>query len=250
MMKSSSFNGILLAIFAITTLAAVPAQAVMIDLTSAGSSGSVNGAIFQQIAPQPTGTGYIDSFVRIQNKGTEKGFNTDGAPQYDTMGGAFTHSIRVADVPLVTVGGVNYRQFMLDINETKTDTGRYLSLDSLKISEATTGNLTSNLGKQLYSLDKASADNFIKLDYALNNGSGSGDMAFLLADSLFTNDQMYVYLFSEFGLNYGCDAGFEEWATQQSGCPSLVPEPTTLALVAAGFGLAGLTRRRRIAKQA
>ena len=52
-------------------------SAATCDLTTAGSSCTVNGAIFQQIDPQSTGTGVINSFVEI-------GGNTDTVSAYNT----------------------------------------------------------------------------------------------------------------------------------------------------------------------
>ena len=60
-----------------------------IDLTTAGASAELdNGAIVQQTDAQPTGTGFIQSFVRIQGAasggGSQEGYNTDGRPlQFD-----------------------------------------------------------------------------------------------------------------------------------------------------------------------
>src|SRR5262245_29368945 len=51
----------------------------VVDLTSKGATGTVNGAIFTQIDPQSTGSGVIDPFVRINPGGSdncEQGFNT------------------------------------------------------------------------------------------------------------------------------------------------------------------------------
>src|SRR5262245_30513946 len=72
-----------LALFAVTALAS-PLRADMLDLTTAGASGFINGAFFQQTGPQPTGTGAIQSFVRIQRNVSEQGYNTDYRPvQFD-----------------------------------------------------------------------------------------------------------------------------------------------------------------------
>src|SRR3989442_1746946 len=65
-----------------------PAVATTVDLTTAGSSGTLNGALFQQTDPIPTGTGVIDSFVRVSaaNQDIEQGYNTDGRPvAYDEI---------------------------------------------------------------------------------------------------------------------------------------------------------------------
>src|SRR4051794_20442218 len=56
---------------------------VPIDLTTAGAHGSVGGVIFQQGDVQPSGSGVIDSFVRIHalgGGGQEQGYNTSARP--------------------------------------------------------------------------------------------------------------------------------------------------------------------------
>ena len=58
-----------------------------LDLTTAGASGTIGGAIFQQGDTQPAGSGVIHSFVRIHGLGNvfqEQGYNTDARPlQFD-----------------------------------------------------------------------------------------------------------------------------------------------------------------------
>src|SRR6266567_4097642 len=83
----------------------------VLDLTTAGSSGTRNGALFETNTVQPTGSGVIHSFVRISsNDAVEQGYNTDGRPlQYDENNSAtFTRSLPVADLQIVTKGGVDY----------------------------------------------------------------------------------------------------------------------------------------------
>jgi len=43
-------------------------------------SGSINGALFDFTTAQPTGTGIIQPFLRVQADGVEQGYNTSGAP--------------------------------------------------------------------------------------------------------------------------------------------------------------------------
>jgi len=228
-------------------------SAETIELTSVGSSGTINGALFQQASPQPTGTGVIDSFVRIQNKGIEQGYNTSARPvQFDEKTDPnFTRPLLLSDVPVVNINGTNYRQFLLDVNETKNDTGRFLSLDQLQIFQANTGNLNNypNLGNKIYDLD-AGGDHSILLDYSLNSGSGSGDMFAYIPDSLFDPNFSNVYLYSQFGSNPNAraDAGFEEWATLQGeSTPPVneVPAPATLVFAAVGCGLGLIGRAVR-----
>ena len=58
----------------------VGAAVITHNLTAPGSGAVIDGAIFQQSAGQPAGSGFIDSFLRVQMKGYEEGFNTDARP--------------------------------------------------------------------------------------------------------------------------------------------------------------------------
>lgn len=198
----------------------VPSAAPAVDLTTAGAIGEVNGAIFRQFSPQPTGTGYIDSFVRLQAKGagtqSQQGFNTDARPlQFDENSSPqFTRSLLLSNVPLVDIGGVKYREFLLDINQKASQP--YLSLDQLRLYTGGAGNLSQLPGAAVYDLD-AGCDHWVKLNSQLSHGSGSGDMLFYVRDDAFAHGGAYVYLYSKFGENFMANAGFEEWATGHAG---------------------------------
>jgi hypothetical protein len=237
-----------------TPLLARLAEAAVCDLTTAGSACSVQPGVdlFLQADPQPTGTGVIDSFVRIQDRGTEHGYNTDGRPvPFDEKTDPnFTRSLLLSEVPIVTISGVQYREFGLDINEQSSGSNRFLSLDELKIFLSPSGNMTTTdvdaptpLGTLIYDLD-ATGDHWIKLDYSLGSGSGSGDMFAYINSALFTGPNQNVTLYSQFGVNFASGAGFEEWWVRegQAGGQPPIPEPTTLLLV--GSGLAGLAAGR------
>jgi hypothetical protein len=218
----------------------------MLDLTTVGSSGIINGAEFRQFDPNnATGTGLIDSFVRVQANGTEKGYNTDGAidTDMDTKVGIWTHSLQLSQIPTVTFGSIVYREFLLDINESPGGGNEFISLDVLKIHIENTGDMvnysTIPFSAPVYDMGSG---NYIKLDTTLASGSGDGDMLAFIPSSLFgTDDTKYVYLYSEFGNNVPCEDGFEEWAVGADG--PIVPEPATLSLLALG-ALAMLCRRR------
>src|SRR5262245_57950460 len=55
-----------------------------LDLTARGAVGEINGALFRQYDARPTGTGVIDSFVRLQvpnaRTSIQQGYNTDARP--------------------------------------------------------------------------------------------------------------------------------------------------------------------------
>lgn len=200
-----------------------------LNLTTAGSFGEFNGAVFATGQTQPSGTGNFDSFVQIQHNGVEQGYNTDANAQYDEKNSHnHNHSILLAEVPIVigdgtngTVEGVAYREFRLDLNEAN---GGYISLDSLQIWQNEAGNLTNftagsgfagaHTNYLAYDLD-AGGDKWIALKDGA--GSGSSDYRILIPDSYFINDaaHRYVTLYSKFGVQSGWsgDGGFEEWGT-------------------------------------
>jgi hypothetical protein len=212
---------------------AVPSSTPDVSLTSRGASGTINGAIFSQTDIQPTGTGYIDSFLRVLAKGngtTEQGYNTDARPvQYNELTtGNFTRSIRLSDVPEVTINGYKYRAFLLDVNQNGKSPN--LSLDQLRIYLGNSGSLTGYDPKALklagltaiYDMDWF-ADHWVKLDCRLSTGSGSGDMYLYVPSCLFGNpaNNPYVYLYSKFGENTATNGGFEEWAVARTATSTL-----------------------------
>ncbi len=203
----------------VALLGATAALAADVDLTSAGASGSIGAGSFVQTDPQPTGTGVIDPFVRLDAMGQEQGFNTDHRPLKndlaDVKSGQWTHSVLVGALVPVDFNGVPSVRFLLDINQTGASS--LLSLDELQVYTATGPDLRSNAALFAQNLIyDMGAGNRVLLDYALNSGSGSGDMFFYLPASLFAGlGSQYLYLYSKFGASggaYASNDGFEEWA--------------------------------------
>lgn len=223
-----------------------------LDLSTVGSSGFINGALFEQDGNGSSGTGVIMSFVRISaNKAVEQGYNTDARPvEFDeNTSSTFTRSLLLSDVRIINKGGIDYREFRLDINQTG-GSGTLLSLDTIEIYLASAGNLTGYpaLGTKIFDLDGPTSDHWILLDAALSAGSGGGeDMLAFIPDSLFVGGT-YVYLYSKFGESessaYPNNDGFEEWSVLKPGTPP-VPAPGALLLVAIGSPLAIRLRRRQ-----
>jgi len=254
-----------MAAMSVFALSSARAEAVL-DLTG-GGSGTINGGFFATTSIQPTGSGVIDSFVRFsQGSGSKdivQGYNTDGAFQFDELGGAFTHSLLLEDVPIVTIGGIDYREFRLDINQTGTNTS--YNLNELQLFLGNAGNLTGasvdangtlSFGMNanlVYDID-AGQDSGILLNYTLEGGgSGKGDLVFRIADSAFTTAFAggafpYIYLYSKFGDPNANNDGYEEWFTVgEGGGITATPEPSSIALVLTGLFPIGLAvwRRRR-----
>ncbi|KKM13769.1 hypothetical protein LCGC14_1712880, partial [marine sediment metagenome] len=205
-----------------------------VDITSLDAVVALaDGVIVRQISPQATGTGVIETFVRIQNDGTEQGYNTDLRPlpggdpvQVDVnTSPEHTRSLLLSDVPLINIAGIPYREFRLDINEMNKSGFEFISLDEVQIFQGTAGDLVGyptfgGDATKVYDLD-ALADMWIMQDYSLNSGSGSGDMIFYVPDSVFIEPGDFVYLYSSFGAqttdpdglgrDWSTEDGFEEW---------------------------------------
>jgi hypothetical protein len=261
----------LLHIFACSPLGA----ATIVDLTSAGSSGVIGGAIYEQSPMQSTGTGTINTFVQVQAQGnntTQHGYNTTVNNTLDNGNSDnFNHAITLGEVPIVTKAGVNYREFFLDVNEADQGPamGRYISLDEVQIFVGGTPNsnvttftagVLDHDGTLVYRMDDG-MDNWVALDFQLNSGSGSGDMHLYVPNALFSGfaNTDTVVLYSAFGFqgvnppnglggnfvgDFGASSGFEEWAVRNV-VPTSVPEPGTIATLALGMIALGGHRARR-----
>jgi len=248
--------------------------AVSLNLTTQGTNPVVTGSvtandIFTRDSTQPAGSGVIRSFVRIStNDDIVQGYNTDSRPlQFDeNNSGNFTRSISLGDFSTVSRGGVDYRAFLLDINQQNSDS--LLSLNELQIFLGNTRNLsgasvgaggTLSFGSNaflVYDLDSGiGGDATIELDYSLNSGSGQADMIAYIRDSLFQtvltaqgSAFQYVYLYSSFGDPNNNNDGYEEWAVRSGTLSPAVPEPSTIITALAGLlplGIIGLRRRLR-----
>jgi hypothetical protein len=256
--RSFNTRSILLG-FSVVFAASLPLQAATIDLTTLNSSGSANGGFFKWIPSQSTGSGVIDPFVRISDNGSiVEGYNADARPVMDHVNTSptFTKDIQFSAIPQVVnpagAAAGTYLEFLLDINQTKESP--LLSLHEIeiytrtgKLAVANTyASLTGNATKK-WDLDLgADGNSVIELNYALNSGSGSGDMLAYIPLSLFGGvlPTDYLYLYSAFGNPNGNNDGFEEWAVRTG---PTVPAPdsgsTVAMLGAALIILAGVSRR-------
>ncbi len=235
------------------------AEATVIDLTGSNNSGAANGAQFDWTATQPTGTGVIDPFLRVQANDNEQGYNTSGGTPFDDKAGIWTHDIQFSDLQstAVTINGTQYFQLLLDVNE-PGGSKSIISLDQLQFYTSAVGSKTTTdlaaLGTLRWSLDGA-GDSYILLDASRNSGSGSGDMYAYIPASSFAGvaSSDYIYMFSRFGDQVSADGttegGFEEWSLVNNMSP--VPEMSALFPIAGLLAAVGSThflrRRRQVA---
>jgi hypothetical protein len=241
-MKTSSF---LAAACLGALLAFTPrAQAVVYDLSTTGTvvvATATGNAIFTTDETQTAGTGAVDPFLTIQANGTEQGYNTSNGVLDTKRVPQYTHDVKLSELVKVTINGVEYYSFLLDINEQNSASGAKISLDAMKIYTSPVGGQTTtnidSLGTKVFDFDSL-ADNYIKYD-DLNSGSGQHDIAFFIPVAGFVGSSPddFVYLYLKFGGNSSpgfdgsADGGFEE---VRVGDAQPVPE------VAAFFPLAGV----------
>jgi hypothetical protein len=248
----------------LTACLTATAGTIVIDVTSAGASGNgvdVNGADFNYANPQPTGTGYIDPFLREQvvNSGIEAGVNTS-IPAHimdDYMGtgnlpGVFwdnkppvnyTHDLAISS--LTSVNG-NYR-FFLDANQVANGP---ISLTTFKLfvsSKEYTSAAALNhfLSTATPAFDMNGGSTQYRIDIASDSGSGSGDMYVDVPTTGIAGNN-YLYMVAIFGESgYVANAGFEEWWTRESTPPPSVPDgSSTLVLLGSALSGLGLIRRK------
>ena len=226
------------------------AQATIVDLINGDGPGTINGAMFEWVSSQSTGTGVITPFLRVQADGTEQGYNTSNpSPPFDDKTGPFTHDITFADLMTteVTIGGVNYFKVLLDVNQSGNGNATFISLDQLQFYTSPIGgqNTTtvSSLGTLRYTFSPGDA---VYLDASRNPGSGAGDMFAFIPVSAFAGTALtdFVYLYCVFGDTYASNDGFEEWSLVVNPIPEASAFFPIVGLLAAVFSTQFVRRRQ------
>ena len=220
--------------------------ATIVDLTGSNDSGTISGAQFVFTTPQPTGTGVIEPFLRVENTPTEQGYNTSGGTPFDDKAGPWTHDLTLGDLQNteVTLNGVTYFKLLLDVNEPGGKKS-LISLDQLQFYTSSVGSQTTtdvgSLGTLRYSFN---AGDSVILDASRNHGSGSGDMYAYIPTSDFSEAKTsdFVYLYAHFGSTDPSQSGFEEWALVNV---APIPEMNALFPIIGFFAVAFATQRLR-----
>jgi SdrD B-like domain len=196
------------------------------DITTAGSSVTIGGVIFTDAVNVGSGTGNYNTFLAISNNsGVETGFNSDDTPPIDNTNSdidqAKTHTVKLSDLVIVTVGGVQYYQVRVDLNEANSDPNAQISLDTFKIYTSTNGGIVSTTdlfanATLKYNMD-AGGDVSVLLSDAESSGSGTDDYSVLIPVSTFAGQDpttTFVYFdikMGAAGTDWTANATFEEW---------------------------------------
>ena len=229
-----------------------PCDASYVDASFTITSNGQTAIFYQGVSPTATGTGLLNPFLRIQGNGNaaiEQGYNTDFRPlQYDETP-SWTSALRLSDIPIVEFEGQLYREFRLDINQ--VNSAPLLSLDTFKVwkmsgtganlcnnfvpgSEESPGTYTCPAGVTqtfMWNMDTAGyqsggspCNEWIKLNYALEPGSGQSDLWALVpleqigAECGYnpgdTSCNVFMYFYNLYGETIDQNDGFEEWAVR------------------------------------
>jgi len=132
-----------------------------VNLTTAGSSGTINGGYFFQANPSPTGTGVLDAFLQLgqggaSNNPVERAYNSNFTPREFQAGSSsnFNHAVGLSAVPFVTfansialtngntMAAGQYYEFVFDINQEANKGGTALSLSELQVFATSNANLS------------------------------------------------------------------------------------------------------------
>jgi hypothetical protein len=176
-----------------------------------------------------SGTGVFNSFVRVQADPQESGYNTNGTLEFNTSAGTWTHAIKVSEIPVVKINGVDYWELFSDINDGNGGTDSQIQLTDLEVWFTTDANITGYGGPGFAGASKQYDFQGNILINDVNSGSGRGDLRYDIPLSGITippscgyfdsSCTTYFVLYSKWGdANSGpfsSDGGFEEWKVKQ-----------------------------------
>ena len=206
----------------------------MADISLVTGSIDVGDATFSKTTPVGSGTGLYDPFLATHdsnangqtNDEVAEGFNNDATGILD-VDASKTSSLKLSDMPIKVIDGVEYYEFRVDLNETNNVAGRIVTLNEFKIYTSTSpatlanfNNTTDEFGAgftKVYDLDAGEDRTLILRDD--NSGSGTDDYSVLIKVSAFGDvdpTTTYLTLYTNMGRQPGAaeDGGFEEWKTE------------------------------------
>jgi hypothetical protein len=95
---------------------------------------TIFGVIWNPSESFQVGTGNLDPFLQIQDAPNEEGFNTDVAGVLDDKNsGNFNHALPLNHIPVISKGGVAFRELILDANEANSTPDAQFSIDKFNV---------------------------------------------------------------------------------------------------------------------
>lgn len=179
---------------------------------------------------QSSGTGIFDPFVRLQGSPTEAGYNTDGTVEFATKTGKWTKAILASAIPVVDcegdLAGTDCWELFVDINE--SNTAKYVSLNEVEVWLTQDSELSGYPANFLTDATKVYDFSGAILIHDVNQGSGRGDLRYLIPVQEFASGDFFV-LYSQWGTGggtsgdtapdgktWGSEGGFEEWKVRKA----------------------------------
>src|SRR5205823_12913270 len=160
--------------------------------------------------------------------------------------GNFTRSLLLSTVPVITINGTAYREFLLDVNEPLSAGKQLVTFDQMQLFQSTTGSVfgyaqnPANLGALVYNLDSG-GDNTVLIDANLENGSGKSGVFIDVPDALFNDaSRPYVVLYAAFGGGALAQGGFEEFTVRGQSAAAPIPLPRAASSGLLTLGLIAL----------
>ena len=175
------------------------------------SAGGPSAALYTEFA-NGAGSGVYTRMYAVQSPGSTtsaQGYNDDVHSQFDQKNGVGTPATQIQDLPLVTVGGVQYLQISCDFGSSTSLTINQVKIWTNSVStinQSTFSGLSSALGATLYDLGANSINvtNIAK-------GSGDANIVINIPYALFPGDHTkYVYIWTDWTNMAG--GGFAEVA--------------------------------------
>ncbi|WP_170756571.1 DUF11 domain-containing protein, partial [Ruegeria lacuscaerulensis] len=213
------------------------------NLEAEGSRETIGGVTFINSPNQGSGTGNFEPFLATSDEastsdGVAAGFNTVNDSN-SAINNAFgnneldkqkTREVKLTDIPVTVIDGVEYYEIRLDLNESNSDDLITLETFQIYLSDdgtiGTYNDLTSN-GNLVYDIDAIEPTTLFLAE--TSTGSGTDDYtvlieksvidAYFLANPSESFEDYYFYLYSEMGRpgEYDEEAGFDEWNIQSAG---------------------------------
>jgi hypothetical protein len=205
-------------LMALSVMGTAALQANPLNLTHTGQSGNINGTVFTQNDPD---SGGVDAMSCL-GKST----------------GECLHTADLNQVCESSVGGKDYREFVLDINNPGTH--GTVDLSGLEVCGSTKGCTLTDPGTKLFDLGSGHS---VLLDS--DNCHGSNSLCVLIPESDFDHcgSNEHLCLISKFD---SCDDHCIDWCVHPCCPPTPCPEPASLSIGAIAVGLLGMRRRKQL----